>query len=96
MLTINRISDIGVVRPFKACKLSDVGVFGALNRVFCDRLSDIGVFERLIGARFQQNIRLSCASGYFAVMGSLLGIKSKRTNLLGPLAGRFMRLRDTL
>ena len=60
------------------------------------RLSDIGVFERLIGARFQQNIRLSCASGYFAVMGSLLGIKSKRTNLLGPLAGRFMRLRDTL
>lgn len=50
MLTINRISDIGVVRPLKACRLSDIGVFGVLNRVFCDRLSDVGVFEGSIRA----------------------------------------------
>ena len=30
MLTINRISDIGVVRPLKACRISDIGVFEAL------------------------------------------------------------------
>ena len=44
MLTIDRLFDFGVLGPLKACRLSDVGVFGALNRVFCDRLSDIGVF----------------------------------------------------
>mgnify|MGYP001008135792 len=50
MLTIDRLFDFGVLGPLKACRLSDVGVFGALNRVFCDRLSDIGVFEGSIRA----------------------------------------------
>ena len=87
MLTIDRLFDFGVLGFLDTCRLSTTGVFGALNRPICDKFFDKGVFERLIGARFQQNIRLSCASGYFAVMGSLLGIKSKRTDLLGPLAG---------
>lgn len=69
MLTINRISDFGVVGPLKACRLSDVGVFGALNRVFCDRLFDTGVFEGLIGVRFHQNFRLSCACRLFCRYG---------------------------
>ena len=50
MLTIDRLFDFGVLGPFTAFRLSDVGVFGALNRVFCDRLSDIGVFEGSIRA----------------------------------------------
>ena len=52
MLTINRISDIGVVGPLKAC-----------------RLSDIGVFEGLIGVRFHQNIRLICVCRLFCRYG---------------------------
>ena len=87
MLTINRISDFGVVGPFTAFRLSDVGVFGALNRVFCDRLSDTGVFEGLKEVRFQQTPVLAAPAGCFAIMGSLFGIKNKRTDLLGPLAG---------
>ena len=65
MLTINRISDFGVVGPFTAFRLSDVGVFGALNRVFCDRLSDIGVLEELTRFHIQQNIRLYGAYTFF-------------------------------
>ena len=59
MLTINRISDFGVVGLLKACRLSDIGVFGTLNRAICDKISDRCVFEELIEVRFQQNFRLS-------------------------------------
>ena len=56
MLTIDRLSDFTVVVPLKACRMSDIDVLEALNRAICDRLSDIGVFEALIEARYQQKI----------------------------------------
>ena len=65
MLTIDRLFDFGVLGPLKACRLSDVGVFGALNRVFCDRLSDIGVLEELTRFHIQQNFRLFGAYTFF-------------------------------
>ena len=69
MLTIDRLFDFGVLGPLKACRLSDIGVFGALNKAICDKISDIGVFEGLIGVRFHQNIRLSCACRSFYCCG---------------------------
>lgn len=43
LLDTCRLSDVDVVGPLKACRMSDIDVLEALNRVFCDRLSDIGV-----------------------------------------------------
>lgn len=65
-------------------RLFDFGVLGFLDAY---RLSDSGVFEGLIRVHFQQTPVLAELVGYFAVVGSLLGVKSKRTDLLGPLAG---------
>ena len=65
-------------------RLFDFGVLGFLDAC---RLSDIGVFEGLKEVRFQQTPVLAAPAGCFAIMGSLFGIKNKRTDLLDPLAG---------
>lgn len=87
MLTIDRLFDFGVLGFLDTCRLSVIGVVRALNGAISDRLSDTGVFEGLIGVRFQQMSVLAAFEGCFTVVGSLFGIKNKRTDLLGPLAG---------
>ena len=84
MLTIDRLFDFGVLGFLDACRLSDIGVVRPFK--VC-RLSDTGVFEGLKEVRFQQTPVLAAPAGCFAIMGSLFGIKNKRTDLLGPLAG---------
>ncbi len=84
MLTINRISDFGVIGLLDACRLSDITVVRALIGAIYDRLSGTGVFKGLIEVRFQQNFRLSCASGCFAVMRSLLGSKKQEDRFSRP------------
>ena len=77
MLTIDRLFDFGVLGFLDTCRLSVIGVVRALNGAISDRLSDTGVFEGLIGVRFQQMSVLAALAGCFAVMGNLLGIKKQ-------------------
>lgn len=84
MLTIDRLFDFGVLGFLDTCRLSVIGVVRPFKAC---RLSDTGVFGALNRVHFQQTSVLAALAGYFAVMGSLLGIKNKRADLLGPLAG---------
>ena len=84
MLTIDRLFDFGVLGFLDTCRLSDIGVVRPFK--VC-RLSDTGVFEVLKEPNLNRIPVLAALTGCFAVMGSLLGIKNKRTDLLGPLAG---------